>query len=88
MTMKATEIRENIEKLVITSSDGAISLADLQSVDGSLERAGYSSLNYMTVLSGLEQNFGITIDPFEEPTFLETVDTITDFVCEQLEIAL
>jgi acyl carrier protein len=84
--MDINEIRVDIEDLIISSSDDSISTDDLKNANGSLENVGYTSLNYMTVLVGLEQKFGITIDPYEEPSFLESVNTITDYVCDQLGI--
>ena len=84
--MDINEIRADIEGLIISSSDDSISIDDLKNANGSLENVGYTSLNYMTVLVGLEQKFGITIDPYEEPSFLESVNTITNYVCDQLGI--
>lgn len=85
--MEQNEIKATIIELAISSSQESISVDDLKQANWSLESIGYTSLSYMTVLSGLEQNFGITIDPFEEPTFLESIDTITAYVCDQIGVS-
>ena len=82
--MDRVEIYEKVKDLLVVASEGTITHEDLNAVDGQLEKAGYTSLAYMAFLSGLEQSFGITVDPFEEPDFLSSVETITVYVCEQL----
>jgi acyl carrier protein len=84
--MRESEIREKIQNLLILASEGTLSMEDLIAVNGQLEMVGYSSLNYMAFLSGLEQELGISVDPFEEPDFLASVDTITEYVRKQLEV--
>lgn len=79
--------RNKVEQLVCVASGGSVNVDELRCADGILKNVGLGSIGYMNLLESIERTFGIIIDPEQDPKYLVSVDTIVDFVSDQLREA-
>ena len=73
-------LRDHLIRLVVESSGGTVSRADLDAAGGSLTALGYGSLAYMRLIDAIENELGVYVDPDADPHALSTVDKLVEFV--------
>ncbi|GAA4032379.1 hypothetical protein GCM10022247_66760 [Allokutzneria multivorans] len=74
------DLRDHLTRLVVESSGGAVSRAELDAAGGSLTALGYSSLAYMRLIDAIENELGVYVDPDADPHVLSTVDKLVEHV--------
>lgn len=68
-----------IRNLVVEAGLGIIQEKDLDNERG-LDELGYGSINYLNLLELIENTFGMMIEPETDLKFLNSVNTIYNFV--------
>lgn len=72
-----------VEKAIVAASAGDITLEALRESKGSLMDVGYTSIAFMALIESLEVQFGITVDPFQDPEELSTLNGIVNYIEKQ-----
>lgn len=75
-------LRAHLVRLIVDSSDGGLSAGELATVQGSLRAVGYSSLSFIRLIDGIENELGVYIDPDADIELFDTVDGILGLVAE------
>jgi acyl carrier protein len=75
-------LRAHLVRIILDSSDGSLSAGELDTVQGSLRAVGYSSLSFIRLIDGIENELGVYIDPDADIALFDTVDSILGLVVE------
>lgn len=84
MNEKNDSMKSKVERLVCIATGDSIREDDLRQAGGSLRDVGLDSIGFMNLLEALERSFGVVIDPEEDPDHLLSVDSIVEFLADQL----
>ena len=83
-TSDPNALKHRVENLIAIASGGNVSAENLRQAGGSLQTVGLDSISYMNLFVTLEETFGVTIKPDEDPEHLISVDSIVSFLNDQL----
>lgn len=81
-TLQQEDLRAQLVRIIVDSSDGNLSVGELDAARGSLRALGYSSLSYIRLIDGIENELGVYIDPDADIELFTTVDSILGLVVE------
>jgi len=76
-------IRDQIERIVTSASNGAVTAEMLHKADGVLSKAGVDSMMILAIIELIEKTFAVIVESDVDPTFIESVDSIERFVRAQ-----
>lgn len=74
------DLRAQLVRLIVDSSDGNVSTGEVHSAAGSLRDLGYSSLSFIRLIDGIENELGVYIDPDVDTDAFSTLDSIIDLI--------
>jgi len=74
------DLRAQLVRLIVESGDGNLSTGDIASAGGSLQALGYSSLSYIRLIDGIENELGVYIDPDADTEAFSTLDNLVGLV--------
>ncbi|MGW4648514.1 hypothetical protein [Kitasatospora sp. NPDC004289] len=85
MPVSSNQIRPRIVRIVLGAAEGDLTEQALAAANWSLPAVSYSSLAYIRMIDTVENELGVYLDPEEDSERFETIDSIVDLVCQQLE---
>ncbi|MEE4545579.1 acyl carrier protein [Streptomyces sp. V4-01] len=84
-TEQHQDLRAQLVRLIIESSDGDLSRTEVDAAAGSLRDLGYSSLSYIRLIDGIENELGVYIDPDADAESFATLDRLVGLVQQSRE---
>lgn len=85
--MNDDEVRVQLLGLIIQSGDVGLSEQGIADAGGSLRSLNYSSMAYMRLIDGIENELGVYVDPEADTEMFESVDSLMLLVRRGMEQA-
>lgn len=84
--MTTNTLVNDIENIVVAASSGSVDLERLRDADGSLPKAGFTSIMLMSLIELLEAKYGLIISPDQDPEPLLSVEGLERMVRDVLTV--